>query len=290
MQDSTPNNVIGVDGGGTSCRAALVLDGQRHEVQAGAANATTDLDGTIRTLRDALAQLRGATGISGDRLQALPAYLGLAGVLDPRTGDRIAAALNLSRAQVGDDRRTTVTGALGGGDGAVAGLGTGSFMARQTGDRLRLIGGYGLTMGDEASGAWLGRGLLSHTLHALDGLIPHCPLTDAIAAEFGDAVEIVRFASTAGAADFAGLAPRVIAAAENGDATALTLMRAGARYVEQGLHAMGWQPAEPVCLTGGVGPHYAPYLADDIANALRDPAGTALDGALRLAAGIGDAP
>lgn len=288
MQDSTPNNVIGVDGGGTSCRVALVLDGQRHEVQAGAANATSDFDGTIRTIRGALDHLRDAAGVSGDRLRALPAYLGLAGVLDPQTGDRIAAALKLSRARVEDDRRSTVTGALGGGDGAVAGIGTGSFLARQAGDRLRLIGGYGLTVGDEASGAWLGRGLLSHTLHTLDGLMPRGTLTDAIATEYGDAVGIVRFASTAGAADFAGLAPRVIGAAQDGDATALTLMRAGARYIEQGLHAMGWKTAEPVCLTGGVGPHYAPYLAADIASALCDPAGTALDGALLLAAEMED--
>ncbi|MDH3262683.1 MAG: ATPase [Paracoccaceae bacterium] len=282
--------VVGVDGGGSSCRIALLREGRRHEAEVGAANVSTDCDAAIASLRDGLARVAAAAGLSMDDLRPCAAYLGLAGVKGAEDAARVAAALPFERVRVEDDRLAAVAGALGEADGAVAGIGTGSFLARRSGGTVRLIGGWGLALGDEASAAWLGRGLLSAVLKTVDGLVEPSPLTEAIFAEHGrDPEAIVAFSLNARPRDYGRLAPRIDEAAQAGDALATHLMRAGAAYIEEALRALGWQHGETLCLVGGVARHYARYLGEEIAPSLKAPKGTALDGALQLAARVGGA-
>jgi len=285
MTDSPTHSFIGVDGGGTSCRIALVHQGQRSEVTLGRANVSSDFDGAIRTLREGLHAVGARAGASPQTLHNIPAYLGLAGVLSTRLSHRVAAALPLNVIRVEDDRISTLTGALDGHDGAVAGVGTGSFLARQSGAQTHLIGGYGFRIGDEASGAWLGRALLARTLQALDGLVAPSPLSERVLARLGGAAAgVVEFATSAAPEDFGTFAPDIVTAALGNDPIARSLMNAGAAYISDGLRALNWQTDEPVCLTGGVGPHYMPYLQQDVRNAIKVPKGSGLDGALILAA------
>lgn len=53
--------------------------------------------------------------------------------------------------------------------GALAGVGTGSYVGFLTGGSVRFAGGWGLALGDEASGAWLGREVLRAALMAHEG-------------------------------------------------------------------------------------------------------------------------
>jgi glucosamine kinase len=280
--------VIGVDGGGSTCRIALLREGQRHEAEVGAANVSTDFDAAIASLRGGLARVAATAGLTMDELGRCAAYIGLAGVKGAGDAARVAAALPFERVQVEDDRLAAVAGALGEADGAVAGIGTGSFLARRSAGAVRLIGGWGLALGDEASAAWLGRGLLSVVLKTVDGLVEPSPLTEAILTEHGrDPAAIVAFSLTAQPRDYGRLAPRIDEAAQAGDPVATGLMRAGAAYIEEALRALGWCPGETLCLVGGVARTYARYLGEGIAPSLKAPKGTALDGALRLAAQIG---
>jgi glucosamine kinase len=285
MRELNPTNVIAVDGGGTSCRIALRFNGARTELQTGPANVASNFDGAVRTIRAGLDTLAQQAGVDLGTICALPAYLGLAGVLGSGVATRVAGELPLARVRVEDDRIAALTGALAGLDGVVAGIGTGSFLGLRRGAQTRLIGGYGLNLGDEASGAWLGRRLLARSLHVLDGLAQPSPLTEAILADFGaDAGAIVAFAGGATPEAFAAFAPRIVTAAQRGDAAANALMEAGAGYIAKGLVALGWKAGERLCLTGGVGPQYQSFLRPDIAASVRAPLGTGLDGALMLAA------
>lgn len=275
---------IGVDGGGTACRVALIWHGTRFEAEAGAANVTTDAAGAVIQIKRALANVAGQAGLSMADLHAIPAYLGLAGVVDDADAAALLEALPLTNAVVADDRMSSLRGALGLQFGAVAAIGTGSFVGRLSPEGACFVGGWGLALGDQASGAWLGRGLLAATLKAHDGLREVSPLSREILQEYGGPPGVVDFAKTAKPADYAEWAPRVISAAENGDRIALSLMQAGAAYVEQALETLNWTNAEPLCLTGGVGPQIKNYLRADIAAACIPPLGSALDGALALAA------
>jgi len=279
--------LIGVDGGGTNCRIALLHKGQRSEIRSGATNVTTDLEAAINTIREGLQAIAEQAGLSMAELRDYPTYLGLAGVMEPAMEKRVAEALPLENVVVEDDRKSAVKGALGDNDGSVAGIGTGSFLARQSDRHIDLVGGYGPQLGDEASGAWLGRSLLSHVLLVKDRLLNGSALTDAVFDEYQrDASRVVAFGHSAAPIDYARYAPRIVEAAQNDDDIALRLLTAGANYIERGLTALGWKKGEPLCLMGGLAPHYQLYLNDEMAVAVVDAKSSALDGTLALAASI----
>ncbi|MFV2035146.1 MAG: BadF/BadG/BcrA/BcrD ATPase family protein, partial [Halocynthiibacter sp.] len=211
-------------------------------------------------------------------------HLGLAGIIDIASANRVRAALLMGDVSVSDDRTTSAAGALGGRFGSVVAIGTGSFVARSTASGTQFAGGWGFSLGDQASGAWLGQQLLTTVLLMRDGVVPESALGRTVLADFGDnPAEMLWFSKTATPADYARYAPAVVQAASGGDVTATKLMQEGARYIEGALGAVGHKPHDPLCLIGGVGPYYVPYLNEDIAGKLTEPRGSALDGALRLA-------
>ena len=271
-----PGIQFGVDGGGTSCRAILLARGQRVAGKAGPANAASDFGGATRTLHGLLSELAAQVGISWRDLAGGKGYLGLAGIMSEDDGKRLAQALDLPRATVADDQNSTIVGALGDADGVVAAIGTGSFVGRQSGQIIRRIGGWGFHIGDQASGGWLGRRALERVMLARDGLVENSALLQSIAAQDFGPGGIIAFQFRASPGDYARFAPLIVA---SDDPFATTLMAKGAAYVRAGISALGWQPDEPICLTGGIGAHYAPYLNLPAVAAK----GTALDGALALA-------
>jgi len=274
--------VIAADGGGTKSRMALVSGENCVEAALGAANTTTDFTAAAHTLIAGISSLASQAGLPVKALTPLPAYFGLAGIVGGSDAHRLCTAMPLGNLVVEDDRRAAVKGALGSGDGAVAGLGTGSFFGVQCGGAIRLSGGWGARLGDEASGFWIARKALSATLTAHDGLAPHSDLTRALLDRFDTSPrQIVDFGFSASPGDFAALAPDIIAAAQNGDETARRIMTKGAAHITDTLRRMGRPDDMALCLVGGVASHYAPYLPDDLP--LTDAAGTALDGAIALA-------
>ena len=276
--------VGGIDGGGSGCRAAVLVAGRRHEVVLGPANVSADFDGAVATIRAALDALAARAGLAPGALAGDAAHAGLAGVTDAAMAARVRAALPLSRVTVTGDRPTTVAGALGAADGAVAAIGTGSFLGRQAAGSFRGLGGWGFFLGDQASGAWLGRRCLEEVMLGIDGLAPATALGRAILADHGgDPARVVRFSFAARPADYAALARPVAEAAAAGDPLGARLMAEGADYIRRGLAALGWRRGEALCLTGGLGPAYAPWLGEQVVA----PKGSALDGALALAAAAG---
>lgn len=291
--------ILGVDGGGTSCRAALLVGTERHEVALGPANVSTDFDRAVATIREAAHAVASVAGIAPEAVFAAPAHLGLAGVMSEAIAARVRAALPFSDAGVTDDRPTTIAGALGPDDGAVAAIGTGSFLGRQVAGQVRGIGGWGFQIGDQASGAWLMRRCLEEVMLSVDGIAAQTALTRRILADHGnDPAAIVRFSLAAKPADYARLARAVVTAAgtaaeaaagtaaEAGDPLGRRLMGEGADYIRAGLAVLGWAPGEALCLTGGLGPAYATWLGVPTVPAK----GSALDGALLLAARRRDRP
>lgn len=275
---------IGVDGGGTGCRLALVRDEARFETEGGPCNVSTDAAGALRELSAGLDRLAAQAGLDRGALRALPICLGLAGVLagDPRRD--VIDALRLGRARVVDDRAVALRGALGARDGALVGLGTGSFFALQEAGSVRLAGGWGLALGDEGSGAWLGREMLRYTLGVIDGLERESLLSETLLARLAGPAGVVAFSLSARPQDYAALAPEIISAAATGDFGAREVMRRGRAHVVATLEGMGWHAGMPLVLTGGLAESYKAHLPPDFRAALAAPQSSALDGALACAA------
>ena len=223
-------------------------------------------------------------GLGGDLLEHAVAHVGLAGVLTRAQADAVAASLPIARVTVSDDRPTSLAGALDDSDGALVAVGTGTFIAARRDDVISAVGGWGLRVSDQASGGWLGRALLEQVLLCHDGLAAHSDLTGRTMSDLGGTPEaIVAYARDAGAVGYAALAPSVVAAAEAGDTHACALMQRGADYLNHALDVLGLAGHEVLCLTGGIGPHYAARLRPEFARRLQPPKGTALEGAMRLA-------
>jgi glucosamine kinase len=284
--------VIGVDGGGTGCRAAVGTceRGILARASAGPANASTDFDGAIRNVTACVAAALAESGLGPTAEAAAAAHVGLAGVVSAREAAQVAAALPFGGLTVTDDRVNVIAGALGAEDGFVVATGTGTIIARQHARIVSHVGGWGFQVSDQASGAWLGRQLLSHVLLCQDGLAAHSPLTKDVLEQFEGPSGIVRFSLSAGPSDYAAHAPRILQTAETGDEVALMLLRQGAAYLAQALRALGHQGSDPVYLTGGVGPGYAAHLPEQLQSALRPVRGSAVEGAFALAVQAATAP
>lgn len=282
---STSDIRVAIDGGGSGCRVAICApDGSLlARAEGPAANVASDFDTALKSLTDALETARAAAGLPADTLRNAPAWAGLAGAIEPAICARVAAALPLDNVEVTDDRPTAMTGALGGADGCIAATGTGSFFGRQAAGQRHFVGGWGLQLSDQASGAWLGRNLLRAVVNWQDGLGPASPLLEETLSVFGSPAEVAYFSLRAAPPDYAAHAPRVVVAAQQGDPVARRLMQEGADWIEHCLQTLGAAPGEPLCLTGGMGPHYAPYLAESRTAGLMTPQGNPLDGAVLLA-------
>lgn len=278
-----PTGILAIDGGGTRCRVACRLAGRLELAVTGSANVSTDLETALTNVTEGLRRVAEGHGMPLEMLLDLPAHVGLAGVVSDELADAVARRLPLSRVRVTDDRPAAVRGALGSEDGALAHCGTGSFFAVQRSRGIRLAGGWGAVLGDQASAQWVGKKALLATLDTADGLRPESPLTRQIASRFATSAGIVDFAAHASASDFGDLAPLVSAAAAEGDPNARAIFSTGATHIFGTLSAMDRTPDLPLCLTGGIGPAYAPYLPPAMANALRDKLGEPIDGALSLA-------
>ncbi len=271
--------LIAVDGGGTGSRYAMRRGADTFEAVSGPANVSSDFDGALANLREGLGKL----GLSAAELQDARICMGLAGVLDNGDAARVADALNFPHLKVLDDRAIAVRGAfLTSGVGALAGVGTGSYAGLLRNGVVRFSGGWGLALGDEASGAWLGREALRAALMAREGSGPESGLTAELLAD-GPA-RIMREAAVADPAWFGAYAPRVVEAAGTGDPIATDLLKRGADYLGATLVRLGWEDGMPLVLTGSLGPVYATYLPAEMRANLKEQEGGALDGAFAYAA------
>ncbi len=267
---------LGIDGGGTGCRAA-VCDAAGQILgtgQGGPANIATDPDGARQNVLQAAAEALPA----GARLEDLGTVMGLAGANVAAAVLRFRQGLPLQLCRIETDAMIAVKGALGARDGVVAVIGTGSVFAQQRAGQLREIGGWGLILGDDASGAWIGRAILARALRAVDGFVPMTPLLQALIGERGGPDGIVSFASAASPADFATLAPRIVA---SDDPAARTVMAAADAAVAAALSLLGASDALPVVFLGGLGVVFATRLQGRWPQL--SPLGSALEGALFLA-------
>jgi glucosamine kinase len=278
---------LGVDGGGTQCRARLADRSGRllGEGTSGPANIRLGLDAGFASVLDAARQCLAEARLGEHAMGRITACLALAGATEPT---ELAAArsrrLPFSHTVIVSDAHAACVGAHRGNDGGVIIAGTGSVGWAIVGGRQHRVGGWGLMLSDEGSGAWLGREAMRRVLWAHDGRVAPTALLRRLFDEFGaDPYAIVRWAADARPAEFGRLAPLVVEHAARQDPAALELMRQAASHIDvlaARLLALG---AERLALVGGLAPHLEGWLASETRQHLVKPEGDALDGALELA-------
>ena len=278
---------IGIDGGGTSCRAALA-DGNGTIIgrgKSGASNILTDPDNALRHITEAANLAFQEAGLSPD-LSSASAVLGLAGNNVGDAVNYVKARLPFRQSDIVSDGVIALQGAIGDEDGAIGIVGTGTvYIARHDG-KLHSVAGWGFQVSDLGSGARLGQLALQESLLAYDKIHPMTGLTEAVLAEFGGNPEaIVDFARLAKPGDFGRHTPKVFEFASRGDETAIRILKTGATGIDEALDAVNGitKSKGRLCLLGGLGPLYPPYLAERHRARLSEPLADALTGAVALA-------
>jgi len=277
---------LGVDGGGTGCRARLCdAAGMRlGEAQGGPANIRLGLEQAFASVRDATLSCLEQAQLGPDDLPRITACLALAGATEPA---ELAAARQqrqaFGKAILTADAHAACVGAHNGADGGVIVVGTGSIGWAVLRGRQHRVGGWGLELSDEGSGAWIGRETLRRVLAAHDGRIAWTALLRAVFERYGaDPHAVVQWASQASSRDFGTLAPAVVEAARD-DAAAREILRLAATHIETLATRLVELGVPRLSLTGGLAAHVEGLLPMIIRRHLAKPLGDALDGALLLA-------
>lgn len=277
---------LGIDGGGTGCRATLVnFNGDVLGVgSSGPANVMTHFSNAVESVLHASRQALKESGLDDKDLAGIPTFLGLAGANIGDYADKFRRELPFDKCSIDTDAVISLEGAIGDGDGVAAIIGTGSvFISRQKG-KVQTVGGWGFTVGDLASGAWLGRRLLQETLLSYDGVHRGSPLTNTVLNRFkNDPQTVVEYAHTARPGEFGELAPLVFEFVEKRDPIARQILRRALSDIEETLDLLLPDDAVRFCMIGGLGPIYANLLSNYYRSRVCEPLGDAATGAANLA-------
>lgn len=278
---------LGVDGGGTSCRACIAnATGERlGEGRAGSANSRLGLE---RVFEEIVAACRAAlfdAGLPPETVSRLHAGLGLAGLNLESERAKVAAHPHPFATMVAEgDAYIACLGAHAGADGAILIVGTGSCGLGIVQGRAFLVGGWGFEVSDHGSGAILGREAVREALLAHDAVIPPTPFSRAVMARFDDdPEEVVLWGDRARPADYAAIAPLAFEHAARGDVLARPIVEVTAGDVARLIRALRVSGAPGVALVGGLAGPITPWLPADARALLVEPKGDALDGALLMA-------
>ena len=277
---------IGVDGGGSHCRARLRdADGRLlGEGSAGPGNARLG-DAAFAEVLKACRLAVAAAGLGEADMQRIHAGFGLAGTQQPEDRqsvlDRPHPFASLS---VDTDAYAGWLGAFNGRDGAILIVGTGSAgLAIIAGKRIN-VGGWGADIGDEGSGMAIGRAAIRRAIWAHEGMGELTPLAEAVLAKFdGQPPNAVIWAGKATPGDFARLAPMVFDFAEQRDSLAISIVEEAAHEVSRHVSRLLDLGAPSIAMIGGVWPRILGWLPPPHRARLVEPEGDAMDGAILMA-------
>jgi glucosamine kinase len=207
--------------------------------------------------------------------------------------------------RVYDDIDAAHAGALGGDEGAVIIAGTGSAALAIVDGKRHQCGGWGFHIGDQMSGAILGRELVRRAVEATDGLVSGSPLTAAVIDKLGGSIDDVMewsFPKPQAPVDFrdadgrdlpvtVGRAPKaygdfsrmIFEYFDQGDPIAKELIDLEMSYVDNYVRWFKARGATRMAATGGVGERLLPMLVERYGSFIVKPLGDNLSGAVILA-------
>jgi glucosamine kinase len=277
---------LGIDGGGTGCRAR-VTDAEGRVLGEGRSGPATLRLGAEAAWSALMAAADGALAEAHVTAAKARVYVGvgLAGLSRAAARDALVARPHpFARLVIVSDAETACLGAHGGADGGIVIAGTGSIAFALVDGRQLQIGGHGFPVSDSGSGADIGLEAVRAALRAHDGLEAQSQLSIAILVALGgDPTRAVAWMDRATATDYAALVPMVVAHAQAGDATGERVMQAAGASIAALLDGLFAQRVPRVALLGGLAAPLTPWLPHKIANRLAQAQGDGVDGALLCA-------
>lgn len=305
-----PRYYLGVDGGGTNCRIRLA--NENLETLADAAGGRSNLqieagEPAFRSITEGTKEVFAKAGIDIAEAKNTYACFGMAGGRLPSAREAFEQRpWPFAKVRVYDDIDIARAGAHGGEDGAVIIVGTGSAAMALVDGQRHQCGGWGFQIGDQMSGAILGRELARYTVEAEDGLAEGSPLTKAVANALGGDNQGIMTWSFATAMDlkllsddgsegcddaligrapgeYGKLMPLWFDYLEQNDPVALKLLDVQMGYIDTYVRWFKSHGAEVMAIVGGLGQRLFPRLTERYGNFVALPQFEPLHGAVILA-------
>jgi N-acetylglucosamine kinase-like BadF-type ATPase len=231
---------LGVDGGGTNCRAVILsaTDEVLGEGRAEAANhIRVGMETAINHVVQAITQACKQAEIELSEISA--ACVGLAGVSHPEHHRQMLAALKealpIPSITLETDARVALAGATGASPGVVIIAGTGSIACGvNSRGRFARAGGWGPAMGDEGSGAYIGRRALESVMMSYDYRGEPTSMMEPILRHFGvtsppELPSVIYDDPDKAMSEIPQLSKIAVMAAEEGDKVASEILKDAAR-------------------------------------------------------------
>lgn len=231
--------LMGIDGGGSSLRIAVVDDNLTAYSEYHASTSVNPMavgpEHAARVIQDGIRAALTRANLTSAEIKAVG--IGVAGAL---TGEMphwlntvVGKALPGVPVVTASDSEIALTGAHGKRQGILVIAGTGSIvLGINSSGQSCLVGGWGYLVGDEGSGFWLGREALRAAARAVDGRGPASPLTAELLSResFKSRDSLVEwvYRTPVNIREIAQLAPLVLQYAAVKDGIALPLVEAAA--------------------------------------------------------------
>src|SRR5215468_505689 len=280
---------LGIDGGGSRCRARIEDENGRllGEASSGPATTRIGVDKAWRSIIEATEVAAAQSGLAREDFAQMRAGIGLAG-LGRRGAEEALKKIAHPFASVTfvSDGMAACLGAHSGADGAIVVAGTGSVGVGLIGGREIRLGGYGFPVSDEGSGADIGLQAVRLALRAFDRRGEMSALLEEVLGAFDhDPYQAVAWSEEARASDYAALAPIVMRHADQGDPIGRRIVERAADCIGDLLDLFLARGIGRLSLVGGLSEAIAPWLTPDLRARLKRPDADAAAGALLVARG-----
>ena len=279
---------LGIDGGGSKCRARLeTYDGRL--LSTGYSVSANPLEGVNHSIKAILKATNNAltlAGVSDINLKDTTVGLGLAGLALPNLRLELQRWKHpFRKIYMTTDQHIACLGAHNGKDGAVIIAGTGSSGCSSVGGKIIEYGGHGFPLGDKSSGAWLGLKALQNSLLSENSLGRQTMLTELLFQwfEVKENSAIISKIARGLPSDYAKLAPLVFEAAKQNDEVAVEIIQDGAAYINQMAREILKTSPPRFSILGGLGETMKHWLHEEVSSHLQDPLHNAEYGAILFA-------
>lgn len=248
---------LAIDAGGTSCKARLVDENKNilSQHQSGPANIRLGVEKVFAEITICAQHCLEKAGLSQSEFNNLSVAIGMAGASHAKDKvEELKKIQNFKAFTLCSDTYIACLGAHDGQDGAIIISGTGSAGCYIQKGEQYILGGHGFMLGDQGSGADLGRRALRYSLLAFDGLIPSSPLSQKIMASFDNSPALmVKWSETARPADYGEFAPICVEAYHKGDNMAKLLITQSLDDLSLLIEQLYTLTQKPVGIIGGLG-------------------------------------
>ncbi|MCD7058835.1 BadF/BadG/BcrA/BcrD ATPase family protein [Pelagibacterium xiamenense] len=280
---------LGVDGGGTNCRVRLTDLEFKTLAEARNGRSNLQLEDGNPAYESIMAGTREAfekAGLDYSETAQTAACFGMAGGRLPSAREAFEKRdWPFAKVRVYDDIDIARAGAHEGEDGAVIIVGTGSAgLALVEGNRYQ-VGGWGFHIGDQMSGAILGRELVRYAVEATDGLVEGSPLTQKVIETLGPTLDAVMDWSfdKRQPADYGALMPTLMDYFEKGDPVAEKMIDIELGHIDRYVAYFKACGAKKLAVVGGFGKALMPLLEIRYGDYVSLPRAEPLHGAVILA-------